>query len=372
VLLEGVQAREDTAGTADAARFWRAVVERDARYDGAFVYANSATGTFCRPSCTAHHTPRRNEVTFFAFSEIAETAQFHACPHCRPEGVRPLDPQVALVQKACWYIDTHINEAPTLTAIGAHVAMSPYHFQRVFKRVTGITPRQYADACRLRLLKARLRDGDSVTDALYDAGYSSSSRLYERAHSQLGMTPATYRRGGAGMHIRYTICACALGRVLIGITERGVCAVHLGQDDAELYACLIREYPAATLQQGQLDMCDWADHILDYLDGWQPHLALPLDVQATAFQWRVWQELQMIPPGETRTYLEIASALGKPKAASAVARAIAENPVAVVIPCHRAERTDGETTSFYDHRGTTARRKLIALEQNPVAEAAAD
>ena len=371
-MLERVLATEETAGTVEAARFWRAVVEHDARYDGAFVYANAATGTFCRPSCTAHATPRRGDVTFFAFSEIAETAQFRACPHCRPEGVRPLDPQVALVQKACRYIDTHIDAAPTLNDIGAYVALSPYHLQRVFKRVTGITPRQYADACRLRLLKARLRDGESVTCALYDAGYSSSSRLYERAQSQLGMTPATYRRGGAGMHIRYTICACPLGRVLIGITERGVCAVHLGQDDAELYAVLVREYPAATLQEDMLDMCEWADNILDYLDGWQPHLSLPVDVQATAFQWRVWQELQTIPPGETRTYSEIASALGKPKAASAVARAIAENPVAVVIPCHRAERSDGETTSFYDQRGTVARRKLIALEQQPVTEAAAD
>ena len=320
-MLLDARTMEEQIDTTDTAQFWRAVVERDARFDGAFVYANPATGTFCRPSCTAHPLPDGDEVTFFAFSEIAETAHFRACPHCRPEGVRPLDPQVALVQKACRYIDTHIDVSPTLSDIGAHVALSPYHLQRVFKRVTGITPRQYTDACRLRLLKARLRDCESVTAALYDAGYSSSSRLYERAHSQLGMTPATYRRGGAGMHIRYTICDCPLGRVLIGITERGVCAVHLGNNDAELYACLCHEYPAATLQRDQIDMCDWVNSIIAYLGGWQPHLSLPVDVQATAFQWRVWQELQTIPPGETRTYSQIAAALGNPKAASAVARA---------------------------------------------------
>lgn len=360
-----------TEARGQAARFWQAVVERDTRFDGVFVVANSASGTFCCPSCLTHN-PRREDVTFFAFSEIAESAHFRACSDCQPHAVRPIDPQVALVQKACHFIDSHIDQSPTLGAIGEHVALSPYHLQRVFKRVTGITPRQYTDARRLSRLKARLRNGENVTTALYEAGYGSSSRLYERAHEHLGMTPATYRRGGAGMHIRYTICDCALGRVLIGVTERGVCAVHLGQDDAELYAVLLCEYPAATIQEDMLDMCEWAVSILNYLDGWQPHLSLPVDVQATAFRWRVWQEIQTIPPGQTRTYTEIASALGNPKAASAVARAAAENPVAVIIPCHRTERADGEPSSFYDRRSQNNRPKLIALEQQPLTEAAAD
>src|SRR5262245_22840065 len=205
----------------------------------------------------------------------------------------------------------------------------------------GISPRQYADACRLGRLKARLRETDTVTTAMYQAGYGSSSRLYERAAAQLGMTPGVYRRGGRGMHIRYTISDSPLGRLLLAGTDKGVSALYLGDVDGELEAALKREYPAATIRREDDGLGLWLTPVLEHLRGGVPHLELPLDVQATAFQWRVWQELRKIPYGSTRTYTQVAEALGQPTAARAVARACATNPVSVVVPCHRVVREDG-------------------------------
>jgi len=248
---------------------------------------------------------------------------------------------VEVVQRVCRCIETHLEEPLTLAALSAQVGVSPYHLQRTFKRIMGITPRQYAEACRLDQFKARVKGGESVTSAMYSAGYGSSSRLYERAPTQLGMTPATYRRGGQGMHINYTIIDCSLGRLLVAATERGVCAVSLGDSDAALEAALLNEYPAAEIHHDGAAFSEWISPLLSYLNGQQPHLNLPLDVQATAFQWRVWETLRAIPYGRTRSYGEIAQAIGNPKAVRAVARACATNPVAVVIPCHRVVREDG-------------------------------
>ncbi len=270
--------------------------------------------------------------------------------------------EVELANRVCRYIQTHHADTPTLDEMGAAFHVSPFHLQRTFKRVVGITPRQYAESHRLKQLKLRLREGESVTDALYNVGYGSSSRLYERAPEKLGMTPAIYSRGGAGMSIAYTTVDCHLGRMLVGMTERGICAIYIGRRDEELEAHLRDEYPAADLQKA--NFCVWVHQILEHLEGARPHLDLPLDVQGTAFQWKVWEALRSIPYGETRTYGEIAELLGlSPQAASAVAQAVYSNPTAVLIPCHRAEREDGKPTSRYDERQAYSKDALLENER---------
>ena len=277
-------------------------------------------------------------------------------------------PEVELVRRVIKYIEAHAEDAPTLSEISAHVHMSQFHLQRTFKRMTGISPRQYAEACRLEVLKAHLREGSNVTRAMYAAGYGSSSRLYEHTNERLGMTPAEYRRGGEGMVIEYTIVDCALGRMLVAATEKGVCAIHLGDPssedcDLELESVLFSEYPMAMFHRNGFKMSQWLEQIVAYLNGWQPDLHLPLDLRASAFQLRVWDELRKIPFGETRTYQQIAEAIGQPHAARAVAEAITANPVAVIIPCHRTMREDGEPTAYYSRRAVLAREKLLEREQ---------
>jgi AraC family transcriptional regulator of adaptative response/methylated-DNA-[protein]-cysteine methyltransferase len=325
---------------ADEERCWRAVQERDAAWDGRFVYAVRSTGIYCRPSCPSRR-PRRSQVVFYPLPEAAERCGYRPCRRCRPRQAIAADPHVELVRGTCRYIETHLESSLSLQTLSEQAGLSPFHLQRTFKRVTGITPRQYADACRLGVLKSRLKERRTVTMAMVEAGYGSSSRLYERAASQLGMTPATYRRGGRAMHIRYTCADCPLGRLLLGGTERGICAVYLGDRDDKLEAELSREFPAAEVCRDNDGLSAWVNELVNHLHGQQPHLDLPLDVRATAFQWRVWQELQAIPYGRTRSYREIARALGQPSAARAVARACATNPVSVIIPCHRVVREDG-------------------------------
>lgn len=281
-------------------------------------------------------------------------------------GIETRHPHVDLVQQVCKYIQAHGENTPTLDEIGAVFHMSPFHLQRTFKKMLGITPKQYAERHRLDVLKSRLRDGQSVTDALYGAGYGSSSRLYEQAAETLGMTPATYGKGGTGMHILYSLMTCHLGRLLVATTERGICAVHLGRNDAELEARLREEYPAATIKTHPMEMCDWVEMLLEHLKGQRPCLDLPLDIQASAFQWRVWQALREIPYGETRTYGEIAKAIGLPHAASAVAQAVHANPTIMLIPCHRVAREDDEPTTYYDDRERFTHTALLENEQQNV------
>lgn len=275
------------------------------------------------------------------------------------------DPQVRLVRRACRHIEAHLDDTLTLAELGKAVHVSPAHLQRVFKRVTGISPRQYADARRLDRLKEALREEDTVTTALYEAGYGSSRGLYERASTHLGMTPNTYRRGGVGMTLRFTLTDCPLGRLLLAATERGVSAVYLGDRDPELEAALKKEYPAAAIGRDDEVLRDWLETLLEHLRGRQPHLDLPLDVQATAFQWRVWQELQRIPYGTTKSYSAIAAALGQPEAARAVARACATNPVSVIIPCHRVVREDGDLGGY---RWGLARKRALLDREQPATE----
>jgi AraC family transcriptional regulator of adaptative response/methylated-DNA-[protein]-cysteine methyltransferase len=350
---------------ADAEGCWRAVLARDADRDGSFVYAVRSTGVYCRPSCPAK-PPRREQVAFYALPELAERAGFRACRRCRPRDVTA-DPHVETVRRACRYIEANLEEPLTLAVLGEHVALSPAHLQRTFKRVTGISPRQYADACRLGRLKARLKTRRTVTMAMLEAGYGSSSRLYERAADQLGMTPGTYRRGGRGMQVRYALLDCPLGRLLLAATERGVCAVCIGEADGVLEESLRAEYPAAEVERDDAALRPLAAEMLAHLSGERPHLDLPVDVQATAFQWRVWRELQAIPYGETRTYQQVARAVGRPSAVRAVARACATNPVAVVIPCHRVVRTDGGLGGY--RWGLKRKRALLDQERKGAQEA---
>jgi len=343
---------------------WRAVQARTRTADGAFVYAVRTTQIYCRPSCPSRK-PLRGNVEFFPLPEAAERAGYRACRRCRPRDVPAGDPAVARVRRACAVIETSLEEeldgAPSLGALAERVGSSPFHLQRLFKRHLGISPREYADARRLDRVKRMLRRGDGVAGALYEAGYGSASRLYERSDAQLGMTPATYKKGGRGASIAYTITASPLGRLLVGVTGRGVCAVSLGDDDAALVEGLLAEYPAASISRADARLMPTVAAILAHLSGAEPALDLPLDLRATGFQWRVWQELRRIPRGETTSYGAIAAAIGQPKAVRAVANACANNRVAVVIPCHRAIRQDGALGGY--RWGVERKEKLLAAEK---------
>ena len=349
---------------------WQAVEMRDRGADGAFVYAVRSTGIYCRPSCPSRK-PRRAQVKFFPLPEAAEQEGFRACLRCRPRLARLRDPRTAAVARVCREIEAQIDADGgmpangdasgarlTLRTLSSTAGMSAHQLERAFRSVMGISPRQYADARRMRRLKSRLRKGDDVTTALYDAGFGSSSRLYERAPAQLGMTPATYRQGGAGMKIHYTIVASPLGRLLVGATDRGISALYLGKDDGPLESSLRKEYPRAEIQRDRNVLEGWVGKILEHLRGREPNLDLPTDAQATAFQRRVWEELRKIPYGTTRTYSQVARAIGKPKAIRAVARACATNPVSVVVPCHRVVREDGNLAGYR----WGLERKLALLE----------
>jgi AraC family transcriptional regulator, regulatory protein of adaptative response / methylated-DNA-[protein]-cysteine methyltransferase len=341
----------------DPAR-WTAVLDRDRRADGRFVYGVQSTGIYCRPSCPSRR-PRRDRVRFFDAPEAARAAGFRACKRCGPDTIAPVvDPWVDKIRRACVYL-SNVEGHPSLATLAARLGGSPYHLQRNFKRLVGVSPREYAEAIRLRKVKGRLRQAGDITGAMLEAGYGSSSRFYERAVPKLGMAPSAYRRGGAGMSIAYTVVDApnaALGRLLVAATPRGVCAVTMGASDAELVRALSREYPAAAITADAGALGAWTTAILAHLSGRAPRLDLPLDVQATAFQWQVWQALAAIPYGETRTYSQVASSIGMPTAARAVARACATNPVALAIPCHRVVPAAGGHGGY---RWGVARKKAL-------------
>src|SRR5881394_730934 len=330
---------------------WQAVFARDRRFDGAFVYAVRSTGIYCRPSC-ASRRPRRGQVTFFPIPEAAEREGYRACRRCHPTQADGGDPAIALVREACRALDAHASGTPRLDR----------RLLRAFKRVLGITPRQYRDARRVARFKHELKRRPHVSPAVYEAGYGSSSRVYERSDAQLGMTPATYARGGRGTEIAYAVVPCALGRLLVAATPRGVCRVSLGDNTAVLEGDLASEFPAAHIFKDQLTLEAAVKAILGYLEGSEPHLALPLDIRATAFQRRVWQELQKIPYGETRSYADVAKRIGRPTASRAVARACATNPAALIIPCHRVVREDGEMGGY--RWGLERKKRLLERERD--------
>src|SRR5581483_2271773 len=342
---------------------WNAVLARDASRDGSFVFAVRSTGIYCRPSCPARR-PKREQVKFFAVPEAAEQAGFRACKRCHPRRARVNDPQIDLVRRVCHIIDEHDEEQITLERLSSITGVNAQHLQRTFKELMGITPRQYAESRKLAKFKAGVKQGSSVTEAMYDAGYGSSRALYEKSSSQLGMTPATYGKGGKGMRIVYTIADSPLGRLLVAATERGVCSVTLGDSDAELTRALFAEYPNASIDSQDTSIAPslnlWLERVLDSLNGQTRQIDLPTDVQATAFQIRVWEELRRIPYGSTRSYQEIAKAIGKPNAVRAVASACATNRLALVIPCHRVIRED-KTPSGY-RWGLERKKKLLTSE----------
>jgi AraC family transcriptional regulator of adaptative response/methylated-DNA-[protein]-cysteine methyltransferase len=331
---------------------WRAVLARDRRLDGTFVYAVRSTGIYCRPSC-ASRRPRRHQVTFFPIPEAAERAGFRACRRCHPADANAQDPAVALVREACQALDTG-RSLPTTAA---------RRLARAFKRVLGITPKEYAAARRVARFKHELKRRKHVSPALYEAGYSSSSRVYEHADAQLGMTPAKYARGGAGIGIAYVTIPTSLGQLLVAASERGVCRVALGDNAAALQKDLLVEFPAARVVQDKSgSLHGWVTSILGLLDGRGPVLDLPLDVRSTAFQRRVWRELQRIPFGKTRSYADVARRIGRPTATRAVARACATNPVALIIPCHRVVRGDGALGGY--RWGLERKKTLLEHERD--------
>src|SRR6266550_3398631 len=339
--------------------WWHAVEARDAGYDGMFVFAVSSTGIYCRPSCPARR-PRRQNVTFYGKPEEAEKAGYRACLRCRPRALAG-NPQLEMVKAVCRYIEQHLDEPITLARLGAAFRQSPFHLQRTFKAVLGITPRAYADSCRLNQLKSNLRAGHSVTRAMYDAGYSSSSRLYERTASQLGMTPDKYRRGAIAAPIRYTCTDSPLGRMLIAATDKGICAIQFADTDEELEQCLRQEFPFAIRRRDDSGMREWKEALLRHMRGQKLNASLPLDIQATAFQRRVWTYLQSIPFGSTKSYSQVAKAIGQPTATRAVARACATNQVAVAIPCHRVVREDGGMGGY--RWGIDRKKALLEMER---------
>src|SRR5215469_2139512 len=347
-----------TRPTESDERRWQAVLARDSRHDGEFVFAVETTGVYCCPSCAARR-PRRENVRFFPAPEAAERAGFRACLRCRPQalsGSREAD----FVREVCRFIEQHLDEPLTLARLGREFHQSPFHLQRRFKAVVGITPREYADSCRLRTLKRNLQAGNSVTRAMYDAGYGSSSRLYERTASQLGMTPDKYRRGAIAATIRYVISDSPLGRMLIAATDRGICSIKFGKKDSELIDGLKREFPFAVRKVDEGGLQSWVEALFRHMRGEDLDSSLPLDIRATAFQRRVWAYLQSIPFGETKSYSAVAKAIGNPKACRAVARACATNPVAVEIPCHRVVREDGSMGGY--RWGIERKKALLAME----------
>ncbi len=339
---------------------WQAVVAKDARFDGEFVFAVSSTKIYCRPSCPSRR-PKRERVSFFRLPDEAEQAGFRACLRCHPRKAAIADPQLELVKRVCRLLDDAEVETTTLAALSEKTGVSSFHLQRVFKKIMGVTPRQYAEASRVSRFKGATREGKSIVTAIYDAGFGSSSRLYEQADSQLGMTPATYGKGGRGATIDFAIIDCSLGSLLVATTDKGVCSVKLGDSEGQLADELKHEFPAAELRRDPQRLTEATRAIVENLEGKARHINLPLDIQATAFQRRVWAQLRSIPSGQTSSYSEVARAIGQQKAVRAVARACATNPVALVIPCHRVIRED-ESLGGY-RWGLERKKKLLETEK---------
>ncbi len=336
--------------------YWQAVKANDARFDGAFVLGVKTTGIYCRPSCRAR-LPKRENVDFYASPEAAEHCGFRACKRCRPNDAGSLDPQVDKILRVCELID---GDPLTLVELGQAVGLSSYHLQRSFKEIIGVSPKKYAEAKRMERFKDELRGGSDVTTAMYDAGFGASSRLYEKAAAGLGMTPSAYKKGGQGMKISYAVADCELGKMLVARTKRGVCSVAFGDSERPLVDGLRAEFENAEIAEDAAELKSVVEALTKYLEGNSKRLVLPLDLRATAFQMQVWDFLQKIPYGETRSYAEVAEALGDKKKVRAVAQACAKNRVAVLIPCHRVVASDGRLSGY--RWGVERKRALLERE----------
>jgi len=345
-------------GTLKQPRRWAAVLARDRRFDGTFYYSVATTGVYCRPSCAARR-PRRENVRFHATCADAEAAGFRPCKRCKPNAPALHKEHAEKVAHACRLIETTL-EAPKLDVLAKAAGLSPYHFHRIFKAITGVTPKAYAVACRQQRVSEHLQRSNSVTEAIYEAGFNSAGRFYAGASKALGMTPSSYRAGGADTKIRFAIGKSSLGAILVAATSTGVAAILMGDDPAALAHELRERFPRAELIAGDKDFEALIAKVIDHVEAPGTSLDLPLDVRGTAFQHRVWAALRDIPAGATATYAEIAKRIGAPKAARAVAAACAANPVAVAIPCHRVVRSDGGLSGY--RWGVARKRALLEKE----------
>lgn len=337
---------------------WAAVVQRDPVAEGSFFYAVKSTGIFCRPGCPSRQ-PRRENVEYFATSSAAADAGYRPCKRCRPDGLSARERLAAIMTRACRRLE-EADSPPGLDLLAAEAGLSPAHFQRRFKALVGVSPKAYASAQQAKRLRAGLRDGVSVTDAIYQAGFGSSSRAYDSARNPLAMTPTAYRQGGAGLTLRYSVAPCFLGWVLVAATDRGICAIEFGDEPEALTGQLQKSFPKAHLEQGGRDFSDLIAEVVALLQSPGSAPELPLDIQGTAFQQRVWQALREIPAGTTASYTEIATRIGCPDAARAVAGACAANKLAVVIPCHRVVRGDGALSGY--RWGVVRKQALLEQE----------
>ena len=323
---------------------WMAVRSRSAEFDGVFYFGVETTGIFCRPSC-ASRSPKRENVRFFSTTSEAEQAGFRACLRCKPTREYFPGPAASLVTRAFAILQADRDDIPTVDELAARLNVTGGHLQKTFKAVLGLSPKGVIDMMRIENFKKNVKEND-VTTSLYDSGFGSSRSLYEKAGERLGMTPATYKKGGQGLKIRYTIVDSPLGKLMVARTERGICAVSFADSTDELRDELSKEFFAAEIEEDDRGLSDAARAILKSLDGEKTILSLPLDLRASAFQMRVWSELRKIPYGETRSYAQVANAVGNPKAVRAVARACATNPVALVNPCHRVVGSDGKLSGY--------------------------
>jgi AraC family transcriptional regulator, regulatory protein of adaptative response / methylated-DNA-[protein]-cysteine methyltransferase len=338
---------------------WQALLARDIRAEGQFVYSVATTGVYCRPTCPARLALREN-VGFHENCAAAERAGFRACKRCQPNGPSREEKQREAVLGACRMIESAESQ-PKLADLAQAAGLSTYHFQRVFKSVTGVSPREYAAERRNQRMRSELRNGASVTQAIYGAGYGSSSRFYEGASSKLGMKPSEFRDAGERQQIRFAIDQCSLGLVLVAATSKGICSVRFGEDARTLEAELRTEFGKAEIQRGDSAFRKWVKAVLNQIEEPRAQIELPLDVRGTAFQHRVWEALRRIPAGETATYTGIAERIGSPAAVRAVARACATNPVAVVVPCHRVLRKDASLAGY--RWGLNRKRALLKREK---------
>lgn len=342
----------------DTELFWRAVRANDARFDGIFYLGVRTTGIYCKPSCRAR-TPKRENVTFYPTVDAAEGSGLRACLRCKPKSAGMADPNVEKILRACEVLGSDM--VYSLEDLSVELGISRYHLQRTFKEIVGVSPKKYSEAKRMEKFKGELRSGSDVTAAMYDAGFGSSSRLYEKAAENLGMTPSVYKKGGKGMKINFTITDCELGRILVARTIKGLCSVAFDYDDDVLEENLRKEYPNSEITKDARVLKNFVDEILEHLAGNKKRLDLPLDIQATAFQMRVWELLRKIPYGETVTYSQIAEQLGDRKKVRAVAQACARNRVAVVIPCHRVIGKNGSLSGY--RWGVERKERLLGVEE---------
>jgi AraC family transcriptional regulator of adaptative response/methylated-DNA-[protein]-cysteine methyltransferase len=338
---------------------WASVAARDARADGTFVYAVATTGVYCRPSCGARRA-RPEHVSFHPTPAAAQRSGFRPCKRCKPDEPPLATRRASQVADLCRLIERSEN-VPRLEDLARHIGKSVFYTQRIFKAVTGVTPTAYAAAGRAKRVQAELRRSDSVTEALYGAGFGSSGRFYAQSTELLGMKPTTYREGGAGLEIRFAVGECSLGSILVAATERGVCAILLGDSPEELLRDLDRRFPRADLVGGDATFEQLVAKVVGLVENPRLGLELPLDIRGTAFQRRVWEALREIPAGSTRSYAGVASSIGSPTAVRAVAQACAANPLAVAIPCHRVVRSDGEPSGY--RWGIERKRALLEREE---------